>query len=314
MVIKKIDKFYYSLDDTGTLGTNDANKYGNAVDSADEVKGITLVIPSKVTNPDDGKEYTITTVGVRAFYGCKIKDIEFPNTITTISRSAFDWCELKTTPNFPDSLTCVDNWAFASNRFTTLKIHKNMREIRNGSFHYNTLLQTITVDPGNRYYRCDRQGILYDYYFKELILCPIRDSIVIPSTVRNIRTAAFTSSTFTKIIFPPTMKHVEAMAFTEYNVLDTIVFQGNVVFDSGTLLNNVINTFIYYGAKEVSNPMFGPNVPRNITVCSRYKGSTFGQKSFNRIDNCPYFPIHRTRNLSHSYVGHYVFLAFLLFR
>ena len=142
----------------------------------------------------------------------------------------------------------------------SLKISKNLREIGTGSFHFNTVLQTITVNSSNRFYRCDSQGILYDYNFKELILCPIRESIVISSTVRKIRTAAFTNSTFTKIIFPPTVKHVQAMIFTEHNIVDTVIFQGNVVFESGDLLRKIINRFVYYGTKEVTE---------NTTVCSR---------------------------------------------
>ena len=298
MVIKKIDKFWYILDGTGsgTIGTNDGSKKGNAVDSVDELYDMTLNIPSNVTDPDDGKEYTITTVGVLAFYECKIKDVVFPNTITTILRSAFDWCELKNTPNFPDSLTSVGDWAFSSNRYTTLMISKNLREIGTGSLSYNTVLQTITVDSSNRFYRCDSQGILYDYNFNELILCPIRESIVIPSTVRKIRTAAFTKSTFTKIIFPPSVKSVQATPFTEHNTLDTVIFQGNVVFESGDLLKKIINKFVYYGTKEVSKNIFGSNVPQNITVCSGYKGNKFSQQSFIRDDDCPSFPIPRTLN------------------
>jgi hypothetical protein len=234
-------------------------------------------------------------VGKRAFFGCKLASVVFPETITAIYTSAFDWCEMQTAPVFPDSLTEIRDWAFSSNRYATLNIPKNLMSIGTGSLHYNTKLNSITVDPNNKFFRCDNQGILYDYNFRTLILCPVRSSVTIPPTVRSIRRIAFACSTFSKIILPTSVRSTECGIFEDNANLNTVIFQGNVDFCSGTLINKKsINTFRYYGRKEVTYNIFNEYIPTNIIVCSGYKGSTFGTKKFTLDNDCPAFPMPKT--------------------
>ena len=57
-----------------------------------------LIIPSSVTY--SGVTYTVNTVGYMAFYGCNgLTSVTFPNSITTISEGAFQYCGLT-------SITC----------------------------------------------------------------------------------------------------------------------------------------------------------------------------------------------------------------
>lgn len=46
------------------------------------------VIPSKISI--GGKKYTVTTIGIYAFYGNKLTSVTIPNSVTTIDDSAFD--------------------------------------------------------------------------------------------------------------------------------------------------------------------------------------------------------------------------------
>ena len=52
-----------------------------------------IVIPEKVTYDYDGVEYSVTSIGEGAFYGCRnLTSITIPNSVTSIDGSAFKGC------------------------------------------------------------------------------------------------------------------------------------------------------------------------------------------------------------------------------
>lgn len=72
-----------------------------------------VVIPETVTH--DGKTYTVTAVGEKAFEYCRyLTSIKFNNNITEIGNGAFSGCEELTSVKFPPSLLKIGNYAFGS--------------------------------------------------------------------------------------------------------------------------------------------------------------------------------------------------------
>ena len=78
----KIDGIYYNLISEGKTAevTSREDRYAGDV-----------VIPSSITV--EGKEYTVTSIGFRAFDGCSsLTSITIPNSVTSIGGFAFNKC------------------------------------------------------------------------------------------------------------------------------------------------------------------------------------------------------------------------------
>lgn len=77
----QIDGIYYNLDSENKTAvvTSNSNKYfGN------------IIVPEKVIH---GDEYTVTSIGARAFYNCSsLTSITIPNSVTSIGSYAFNYC------------------------------------------------------------------------------------------------------------------------------------------------------------------------------------------------------------------------------
>ena len=75
-----------------------------------------LTIPSKITV--DGKDYNVTKIGDRAFYGQDIKTIVLPDTLRTLGADAFSCNDVVETVEIPGS---VDSYAHSFSGCSSLK-------------------------------------------------------------------------------------------------------------------------------------------------------------------------------------------------
>ena len=97
-----IDGIYYDLD----TETNTASVTSGSVKYSGEI-----IIPSSVES--EGIEYSVTSIGFKAFYYCtSLTSIEIPSSVTSIGDYAFAYCTSLTSIEIPSSVTRIYDYAF----------------------------------------------------------------------------------------------------------------------------------------------------------------------------------------------------------
>ena len=71
-----------------------------------------IVIPETIVY--ENTEYTVTGIGAQAFFQKNITSISFPNSINSIGRAAFAYCNLLDSVEIPEQVTIIPDMAFAS--------------------------------------------------------------------------------------------------------------------------------------------------------------------------------------------------------
>ena len=262
----------------------------------------------------NGINIPVTTVEKQVFYNCTLRSVELPQKLKTIKISAFDLCHLQEPLNLPNSLETIEDWAFSSNRYSTLSIPANVRFIGKGAFHYNINLINITVDPNNQYFATTTETPgLFDKNIRTLILAPSRlSSYIVPKSVIKIRHLALYYEKFNTIIFPPSIKYFDHSIIYDCRSLEKIIIKGNAQFD-GNLCDFECKAFQidYHGTKPVLN-MITSSDGHSITVCDGYGANTFSTFTPNVNKECPAYPYKNTckvnkplanTNIIYSYIS-----------
>ena len=104
-----------------------------------------LTIPSTVTY--GGNTYSVTSIGIMAFYGCKgLTSVTIPNSVTSIGRAAFQECEDLTSVTMPNSITSIELSTFAGcSSLTSVTIPNSVTSIERGAFGSCTSLASLTI-------------------------------------------------------------------------------------------------------------------------------------------------------------------------
>ena len=96
----EIGGIYYNLSETGAEVTKGSTAYSGTVD-----------IPSSVTY--NGKSYSVTSIGYRAFQGCtSLTAVTIPESVTSIGYQAFNNCSSLSAVTVPRSVTNMDSGVF----------------------------------------------------------------------------------------------------------------------------------------------------------------------------------------------------------
>ena len=215
--------------------------------------------------------------------GNEIKDLEIPNTVSSISFSAFSGCTELTSVIIPSSVTSIGNSAFGGcSSLTSLSIGTNVTSIGNfafsgcsalvsvtipnsvtsigwGVFSYCNSLSSINVDNDNKQYdsRNECNAIIETHSNTILTGCK---STIIPNSVTAIGYSAFEGcSGLVSITIPNNVITISDQAFSECSNLTTIIIGNGVkYFDSYPFYNCQELTDVYCLIEDIySTNYFG---------------------------------------------------------
>ena len=116
-----------------------------------------------------------------AFINCGIRDIEIPDTVTSIGDYAFSECHALTNIEIPEGVTSIGEGAFDScNSLTNIDIPNSVTSIENKVFSYCSALTNIDIP--NSVTSIGEFAFQHNYGLKE---------IIIPKNIKNIGEYAF---------------------------------------------------------------------------------------------------------------------------
>ena len=139
-----------------------------------------LTIPSTVTY--GGNTYSVTSIGIMAFLGCKgLTSVAIPNSVTSIGRAAFQECEDLTSVTMPNSITSIELSTFAGcSSLTSVTIPNSVISIERGAFSFCTSLTSLTIPSS-----------VTSIGIQAFDRCTSLASLTIPSSVTSIGESAF---------------------------------------------------------------------------------------------------------------------------
>ena len=134
-----IDGIYYNLNGKDRTAEVTYKTYANPSYSG------SVSIPENITY--DGVIYTVTSIGVDAFFGCSgLTSVTIGNSVTSIGGYTFYGCKGLTSVTIPNSVTSIGGYTFyGCNGLTSVTIPNSVTSIGEYAFFSCKGLTSITI-------------------------------------------------------------------------------------------------------------------------------------------------------------------------
>ena len=191
-----------------------------------------VLIPASIQV--EGVEYTVTSIGEKAFDNCnRLYSISIPNSVTSIRRGAFSFsglvavtipasvtslgehafegCWSLTTVNLSEGLKSIGEWAFAHTGLFTVTIPNSVESIGEWAFSGCSDMHSMKVKKGNTHYDSnnDCNAIIETATHTLIAGCM---NTTIPNSVRVIGPNAFWGCRMTSLTIPEGVTMLDMMA------------------------------------------------------------------------------------------------------
>ena len=208
----------FTVDDIWYYYTNeDDDEVGVMYSKSGEYSG-DVVIPSTVTY--NGKQYTVTSIGSKAFSGCtRLKKVTIPNSVTNIGDNAFSECRGLKAVTIGNSVTSIGSGAFTyCSYLTEVTIPNSVTSIGSRAFFSCTGLKKVTI--GNSVKSIGNEAFPH---------CTSLTAITIPNSVTSIESGTFYSCTSLKTVtIGNSVKSIGSNAFSSCTSLTAITIPNSV--------------------------------------------------------------------------------------
>ena len=259
----------------------------------------TVSIPENITY--NSKTYKVTSIGEKAFCGCKkLTSITIPSSITRIGKDAFWNCYVLTSVTIPSSVTRIQRGAFGyCKALTSVNIPNRVTSIEESVFYYCSSLTSITIPSsvtsigGSAFSRCDGLTSVHIsdiaawcaisfgdnplYYAHNLYLNgELVTNLVIPNSVTSIGNSVFSGcSGLTSVTIPNSVTSIGNSAFSGCSGLTSVTIPNSVTsiensafsgcsgLTSVTIPNSV--TSIGDGAFSGCSNLTSVTIPNSVT-------------------------------------------------
>ncbi|MDO4952109.1 MAG: leucine-rich repeat protein [Bacteroidales bacterium] len=240
-----------------------------------------IIVPEKLS------DYTVTSVGAKAFYMSKVKvtlpesvteieeyaferyyydgyDFQLPSKVTILKEHAFENCYLKGISLNP-GLKVIEDWAFNwSQNLEALIIPKSVEYIGYYQTRGCNALRRLQVEAGNpNYYTPDGSNVIMKKSSKEIIAgCPVSR---IPKEAERIGEEAFSCLKFvnTTLTIPENITSIGEDAVVQSNIRHLILRSDSVNIEFGAFrFNRVLQILDIYGSKVTIAPIAFADITR----------------------------------------------------
>lgn len=206
-------------------------------------------ISGKVEIPEtviyDNTEYSVTSIGTKAFSSCSgLSEVTIPTSVTSIGNDAFYNCSGLTSMKIPDSVTSIGTYAFSNcSGLTSLTISSSLTSINDCTFSGCSSLTSVTI-PGSvtsiewsAFSGCSNLAevtipnsvsSIGQTAFSD---CTSLTSVTIPASVTSIGMKAFSSSGLTSVTIPGSVTSMGRYAFSACGSLTSVNIQNSTVSD-----------------------------------------------------------------------------------
>ena len=274
----KVGQLYYKITDAAKREVAVVSEISDYPYNNNKPTGA-ITIPATVVN--GGNTYSVTSVGVGAFYRCtELAAINIPNSVTSIGGGAFYECKGLISINIPSGVTSIEAYTFEKcSGLTSIDIPSGVTKIEKGTFSGCEGLTSIDIPNGvtsigaSAFYGCKGltsinipNGItkIENSTFSG---CQGLTSINIPSNVTSIGASAFYGCKgLTSINIPNGITKIENSTFSGCQGLTSINIPNGVtsIGDNSGFYSDDIGAFS--GCKGLTYI----DIPSSVTIIGRY--------------------------------------------
>ena len=243
-----------------------------------EAKAVDEAYTGKITVPGEVEGLKVIRIADDAFINCDFTQVTIQEGVTAIGDYALELCYKLKQIDFPESLESIGEWAFFfCKELRSLAIPKNVSDIRlnewsgnSDPFCFCSALQSITVDPQNRYYdsRENCNAIIHTATNTLIRGC---HSTKFVEGIEVIGAAACGDYGYTSVELPSTVKTIGESAFIDCKDIETLVIPAKVIdigsdaFEGCLNLRNVyshiqrpydIDSHVFYGGYNAEKVIY----------------------------------------------------------
>ena len=228
----------YSKLNSVVIGENVTSIANNAFNECNNLSSITVASGNKIYDSRENCNAVIESESNKLLLGCKNSVI--PDNVTTIGKSAFDGCAGLSEINIPNSVTCIEEYAFSKSGLKSVEIPSSITQLSKNAFNSCTNLTNVCLSNG--------VSAITEQLFAS---CTNLISVNIPNSVTEIGSAAFYGcKNLETITIPNSITNIGYDAFYGCNNLKIVYNNSKLNISQGK--NNY--GYVAYYANSVIKP------------------------------------------------------------